>query len=126
MDVLAEHLLPATNDTIQAFKTMVQKSLIGGTAALYAYESQIPGIAEFKRKILQEKYGITDKKALEFFAIHAVMDKMHAKLWLDTMQALGTEKERKMVFEQAEEGAKILWHFLDGCYEAYVPKDLQC
>ena len=49
-------------------------------AAFYAYESQVPRIAQEKERGLREMYG-ADDKTCGYFALHATADVYHSKVW---------------------------------------------
>ncbi|MFQ5946334.1 MAG: CADD family putative folate metabolism protein, partial [Anaerolineae bacterium] len=50
-----------------------------GTAALWAYESQVPEVAIRKAEGLREHYGVTEPEALRYFTVHAEVDVDHAR-----------------------------------------------
>jgi len=50
-----------------------------GLAALYAYESQVPGVAAAKIDGLAKWYGIDDPRAIGFFSVHLAADVAHAE-----------------------------------------------
>ncbi len=85
----------------------------GGTAAaaLYAYESQIPAIAEAKIAGLRERYGINAERALAFFEVHRELDKHHSATTAAIVERLADDPEAAVASSAA--AAKALWTFLD-------------
>jgi pyrroloquinoline-quinone synthase len=84
-----------------------------GVAAVYAYERQVPQVAQAKIDGLKLRYGIEDARTLQFFELHSSLDVEHS------------EAERRMLAEvpgqdggAAIEGAgaalEAWWGFLDG------------
>jgi pyrroloquinoline-quinone synthase len=49
-------------------------------AAFYAYESQVPRVAQEKERGLRELYS-ADEKTRGYFTLHATADVHHAKVW---------------------------------------------
>jgi pyrroloquinoline-quinone synthase len=91
-----------------------------GVAALYAYESQLPAVAEAKIAGLKAHYGFegsAGRSGLAFFEVHRTIDVHHAA-------------EERAIVETADEGsasaaaawaARALdawWNFLSGVYPA--------
>jgi pyrroloquinoline-quinone synthase len=83
-------------------------------ACLYAYESQVPRIAEEKLKGLRTFYR-ADDRACEYFSVHVVADVLHAHVWREQLQQclernpdVGNE-----ALHAAESAACVLWRALD-------------
>jgi pyrroloquinoline-quinone synthase len=68
-----------------------------GVAALYAYESQLPAVAEAKIDGLRKHYGVTSREGLAFFEVHRVLDAHHAA------------EERRIIVEGAAGEAAVAW-----------------
>jgi pyrroloquinoline-quinone synthase len=84
-------------------------------AAFYAYESQVPRIANEKDRGLRDIYG-ADEKARGYFTLHATADKFHSQVW---RQQLAKRMEAhpeaaKRALAAAEGAARALWWALDG------------
>jgi pyrroloquinoline-quinone synthase len=84
-------------------------------AAFYAYESQVPRIAQEKDRRLRDLYG-ADERTRAYFTLHTTADVFHAQVWRKQL-----EKRIKARPETAEEAlaaaegaAKALWKALDG------------
>ena len=84
-------------------------------AAFYAYESQVPRIAETKMDGLGKHYG-ADDEACEYFAIHKTADIYHSQVWRGLIDAeLAADPAVKAdVLRGTERAAQALWSALDG------------
>jgi pyrroloquinoline-quinone synthase len=84
-------------------------------AAFYAYESQVPRVAQEKARGLKEMYGVDDKTC-GYFTLHTTADVFHSNVW---KQQLGKQVEAnpgiaEKALNSAEAAAKSLWNALDG------------
>jgi pyrroloquinoline-quinone synthase len=104
---------PATRALIDTFMGHARASYARGLGALYAYEHQVPAVAEFKTDALKKFFGVTDERALKFFDVHREADVHHTRALDGLLDALSDEE-----FAEAEAAAKdaaqALWGFLDG------------
>lgn len=121
-EVLDEKALPETKLLIKTFTNLTRKkSFQEGTAALYAYESQVPEIAESKIKGLKQFYGIKYPTCLEFFSVHQEGDVFHARSSRQILDRTVTKKSQQEKVEKAvTELTQSLWDFLSAIYERYV------
>lgn len=70
---------PETKNLINIFRSVCRDgSTAEGLSALYAYESQIPGICESKIDGLKKHYGFVDPKNYEYFSVHIDADREHS------------------------------------------------
>ncbi len=77
--VLAAGPTPATEELVGTYRSAAEgPSVAAGVAAIYAYESQVPAIAEAKIRGLKEHYGISAASALSFWHVHRSLDVQHA------------------------------------------------
>ncbi|MFY9741305.1 MAG: iron-containing redox enzyme family protein [Candidatus Sulfotelmatobacter sp.] len=84
-------------------------------AAFYAYESQVPRIAQEKQRGLREMYG-ADDKTCGYFELHTSADVYHSNLWrkqLERRVAVNPDTAYAAL-DAAETTAKMLWRALDG------------
>ena len=84
-------------------------------AAFYAYESQVPRIAQEKERGLREMYG-ADDKTCGYFALHATADVYHSQVWKKQLEK-GIEahpENADAALDAAENAARMLWQALDG------------
>jgi len=130
MEVNRDQVKNATllEKTQQSVNTMVgltrSEDFRDGLAALYAYESQIPAVAQTKREGLAKHFGLEDERAVSFFTVHEEADIIHSAVERDLIaKHCETAEDQQRVLSAAETSAKALWHFLDGVYEAYVGED---
>ena len=101
----------ATAKLIDTFLGRIRSSYAEGLGALYAYESQIPEIAETKVSSLSETYEITDERTLAFFKVHAKADVYHSRTLREQIDGLTTE-QGEQADAAASECARGLWEFL--------------
>lgn len=84
-------------------------------AAFYAYESQVPRIAEEKERGLREMYG-ADDKTCGYFSLHATADVCHARVWRGQLERriAAHPEAADAALDAAENAARALWLALDG------------
>jgi pyrroloquinoline-quinone synthase len=110
--VRAVDLNPETLTLIETFRTLSRRSYAAGLGALYAYESQLPGVSATKIDGLA-RYGVTAPRALRFFQVHMAADVEHAAVCRSLLDALDGP-ERVEAIAAGEELARALYGFLDG------------
>ena len=114
----AHQPLAEVNDLIEFFHQTAQQSTPAeALAVFYAYESQVPRVAQEKARGLREIYGASDKTC-GYFRLHATADIHHSKIWRQQLaKRLETETD-SILAEKAlaagEGAAKALWRALDG------------
>ena len=84
-------------------------------AAFYAYESQVPRLAQEKDRGLRELYG-ADAKTRGYFTLHATADVYHAQMWRNQLEkrVKANPETAEKALTAAETAAKALWAVLDG------------
>jgi pyrroloquinoline-quinone synthase len=84
-------------------------------ASFYAYESQVPRVAEAKARGLKEWYG-ADDDACAYFTLHQTADVAHSQIWLQQLHKRvdGNPAETTTALDTAELAARKLWEALDG------------
>jgi pyrroloquinoline-quinone synthase len=117
--VRAQALNPETQALIDTFRKLTRRSYASGLGALYAYESQFPGVASAKIEGLVDRYGIADEETLRFFRVHESADVEHSAVCRALLDRL-PEGERAEAVAAGEELAGALWNFLSGV-EARAP-----
>jgi pyrroloquinoline-quinone synthase len=100
-----------------AFWGRSQSSYHQGLGCLFAYEHQIPEVAEVKIAGLKKHFGIEDAGALEFFRLHQIADVYHSQSCEALLNAIETDNH-SATLEAAQESAKDLWNFLSQCERA--------
>jgi pyrroloquinoline-quinone synthase len=111
--VRAQQLNAETAELIETFRRLSRRSYASGLGALYAYESQFPGVASAKIEGLIERYGISDEQTLRFFRVHESADVEHSGVCRELLDRL-PEGEREEAIAAGEELAGALWNFLSG------------
>ena len=111
--VRAQQLNPETIELIDTFRRLSRRSYASGLGALYAYESQFPGVASAKIDGLVERYGIADEATLRFFRVHESADVEHSRVCRELLDRLPAEQREEAV-AAGEELAGALWNFLSG------------
>ena len=101
----------ATEKLVDTFLGRIRSSYAEGLGALYAYESQIPEIAETKVGSLRESYGIADERTLAFFEVHAKADVYHSRALREQIDGL-SPAQGELAEAAAAECAQGLWAFL--------------
>jgi pyrroloquinoline-quinone synthase len=84
-------------------------------AAFYAYESQVPRVAQEKARGLREMYS-ADEKTCGYFTLHATADVFHSNTWKQQLekQLQANPEAAEKALEAGETAAKSLWRALDG------------
>lgn len=119
--------LAETQAAIDTFLKLSSESFLSGVAALSAYESQVPEVAESKISGLQKNYNITNENTLKFFRVHSGIDVEHAETWWNIIaEHAVTEEQQHEVKEAVVSGRDALYWFLDGVCRAYVPEAVVC
>ena len=120
--VRTAELLPSTKDSVRHLQSLTQsEDFREGLAALLAYESQIPEVAQTKRAGLKSFYDLEDERAVSFFRVHESIDMLHQQVEMQILKEQCQSpagQERAIV--SAKESAKALWNFLDGVVAAYL------
>ena len=109
----------STKELIDSFLDLTSNhSLAGGASALFAFESQVPEVADTKIAGLKSFYGIDDSKGISFFKVHRDLDIEHSDAEAEMINSLATtESEENDAVESADIAANSLWSFLDGVYK---------
>ena len=122
-DVRGAELLDSTKESVARLRSLTRsEDYREGLAALLAYESQVPDVAQTKREGLQSFYGISDERAVSFFRVHESIDVLHQQVEMNILnERCQTSTAQSRAIGAASEAAKALWSFLDGVSEAYLP-----
>jgi len=94
------------------FRASQEAPVAAGVAALYAYEAQVPQVAQAKIDGLRERYGITDDRTLGFFETHASLDVEHSKAERQLVREMGDGHEDEVLSATAR-ALDAWWAFLD-------------
>jgi pyrroloquinoline-quinone synthase len=112
-EVRGQDLNGETTALIDTFSRLSRQSYAAGLGALYAYESQFPGVASAKIEGLIDRYGISDEETLRFFRVHESADVEHGAVCRDLLDRLSVVETAEAV-AAGEELAGALWNFLSG------------
>jgi pyrroloquinoline-quinone synthase len=84
-------------------------------AAFYAYESQVPRVAQEKDRGLRELYG-ADERTRAYFTLHTTADLYHSQVWRKQLEKRikANPRTAEKALAAAENAAKALWKALDG------------
>lgn len=108
-------LWPETKNLILTFRSACRdRSTAEGLAALYAYESQIPAVAESKIVGLRNYYGIDSPDALAYFTVHIEADRVHAEAERHLLSSQVNEANASSVVQSVTEILDALWEMLSG------------
>ena len=111
--VRAQELNAETQALIDTFRKLSRRSYASGLGALYAYESQFPGVATAKIEGLVDRYGIDAEETLRFFRVHQSADVEHSDVCRALLDKL-PQGDRDEAIAAGEELAGALWNFLSG------------
>ena len=108
--------LKKTNQAISdLFSTIT--SFESGSAAMYAFEKEIPKISQIKLDGLAEFYGLTSENATEYFKQHTEADIRHATSWQKIIeQSSGYDND---IIHTAKKSISSQNLLLDSCFEEY-------
>ena len=114
-DVTAADPHPAAAAMVGTYAALTAESLPTGLAALYAYESQQPEVAETKVQGLRAHYGIGAPAALAYFEVHRMADVRHRQGERDALAAcLESGTPAEVVTGATERALDAYWRLLDG------------
>jgi pyrroloquinoline-quinone synthase len=112
----SEAALPEIRDLVGRYEELAREaSLPAALGALYAYESQVPRVAESKLAGLKTHYG-ADDDTCAYFKLHITADVHHSSVWRELIVKCVAEDTSAAgaVLEGVEAGASALWRALDG------------
>jgi len=113
-DVQTAEKWSETQNLIETFRDVCSGDTADGIAALYAYESQIPAVAESKVAGLRKYYGFTDPKHNEYFSVHIEADREHSAAERTMLAGFLTDENRETVSAAVERVLGALWEMLSG------------
>jgi pyrroloquinoline-quinone synthase len=105
---------PQTQALVDGYLRLAREAPVGaGIAAVYAYEAQVPLVAQAKIDGLRERYGVTDERTLSFFTTHAYLDVEHSAAEREMVAQLG-DGHAEETLGAARWAVNAWWAFLDG------------
>jgi pyrroloquinoline-quinone synthase len=118
-EVLAARPNEATRALVETYRAASQHAPVeAGVAALYAYESQLPAVAEAKIAGLKAHYGIESREGLAFFEVHKAVDVHHASEERSILEDAMAGENGEAAVEWADRALTAWWDFLSGVYPA--------
>jgi pyrroloquinoline-quinone synthase len=113
--VIRAELAPETKNLILTFRSACRdRSTAEGLAALYAYESQIPSVAESKIAGLRNYYGIDSPDVLAYFNVHIEADRIHSEAERHLLSSHVNGANATSVMQSVREILDALWEMLSG------------
>ena len=114
-EVSNAELWPETENLVGTFRRICREgSVAQGIAALYAYESQIPKVAESKIEGLQNFYGMNTPDALDYFRVHIEADREHSRVERELLESNLNTEDSEGVTQAVEAVLDSLWNLLSG------------
>jgi pyrroloquinoline-quinone synthase len=116
-----------TQALVDTYREAAERApVVGGVAALYAYESQLPAVAEAKIAGLRAHYGFDGlgarrRAGLAFFEVHRTIDVHHAAEERRIVQAAcegGSQEAASAAADWTARALEAWWNFLSGVYPA--------
>jgi len=121
-DVRSADAFPSTAACDETYRSITgARGPLVGLAALYAYESMVPAVAQSKIDGLKLHYGVDDPETLRFFTVHLEVDEWHTEVARDLLSSAPAD-QRPDAVEAADEALRALNGLLDGVVEAYCPE----
>ena len=107
--------IPELEELVTHFRSVATNgALCEVLAAFYAYESQVPRVAQEKARGLKENYG-ADEKTCRYFTLHTTADVHHSQVWRELLEPEICDAESvERALQSAESTARALWQALDG------------
>ena len=102
---------PAIAKLVDSYRNAAEGTVAGGIAAIYAYERQVPAIANAKIQGLRDHYEVTSERTLTFWRVHESLDLEHAGAER-TMLATLAEEQPTEAIASTEEALERWWDFL--------------
>jgi pyrroloquinoline-quinone synthase len=112
-DVTSAEWNPATTALVDTYwRAVTEAPVPAGVAAVYAYERQVPQVAQSKIDGLERHFGIDDDRTLEFFQVHGVLDVDHSDAERRIVAGT-TGDDEPAALEATREALDAWWAFLD-------------
>ena len=105
-----------TNHAISGMHSLMS-SFVGGSAAMYALEKEIPKISQTKLEGLAEFYGLTSEDVTKYFKEHMEADIRHTASWKKAIDGFSGHDQE--IISAAESSVTCQNLLLDSCYDEY-------
>ena len=100
-EVEQQPIRESIKNVVKVFFSFANSSYAEGLTSLYAYEYQVPEIAEIKIKGLSEHYDVKDDRSLSFFTVHQSAD-IHHRQECETLIDSFSKKEHDFSFKSCQ------------------------
>ena len=112
-DVKSATLNAATGELLDTYGSVVSTTPVtAGVAAVYAYERQVPPVAQAKIEGLKRWYGISDERTLGFFDVHSTLDVEHSEAERRIVGQASAHEESEVI-RVTSAALEAWWSFLD-------------
>jgi len=108
--------LYTTNHAISWLHSLMT-SFVSGSAAMYAFEKEIPKISQIKLDGLAEFYGLTSENVTKYFKEHMEADIRHTASWKKVIDGFSGHDQE--IISAAESSVTCQNLLLDSCYDEY-------
>ena len=106
-------LWPETKSLIERFRNVCgTMGTAAGLSALYAYESQVPEVAESKIAGLKRFYHCTDPQSYEYFRVHIEADREHSSVEKRLLAGMLNSENEAASLRAVDEVLDGLWQML--------------
>ena len=117
-DVRTAERNEATDALVSLYEELTSDAPVpAAVAALYAYEKQVPDVSQSKIDGLKEHYGIDDKRATAFFAVHGVLDIEHSGAERNMLEELSVGADEGAIEDATRRTLDAWWNFLSAVDE---------
>jgi pyrroloquinoline-quinone synthase len=124
-DVSSTQPWAETRQLVGTFRSLCRDgSTVAGLAALYAYESQIPKVAEAKLEGLRRFYGFSQPEGVAYFKLHIEADREHSRVERELLRASIDPATAPAAAAAADSVLERLWAFLSAVGRRHaIPED---
>ncbi|HEX9234720.1 MAG TPA: CADD family putative folate metabolism protein [Actinomycetota bacterium] len=103
---------PSTRALVDTYRRLCARGPVAaGVAALYAYERQVPPVAQAKMDGLRTHFGVDDPATMAFFETHAALDVEHSAAERRIIEERGDDED-EAILAGAEAALDAWWDFL--------------
>ncbi len=112
-DVKTARRNEATEALLDEYREVTSEAPVAaGVAAVYAYERQVPEVAESKIAGLHKHYQIDDARTLQFFKVHGVLDVEHSGAERRMLGELIVGEDEAVISAATQRALDAWWGFL--------------
>jgi pyrroloquinoline-quinone synthase len=113
-EVETAQLKPSTQALLDTYDRVSREAPVAaGVAAVYAYERQVPAVAQAKIEGLKQHFDVEDPRTLAFFETHSTLDVEHSAAERRIIEDRSDGQEAA-VMTATEQALNAWWEFLSG------------